>query len=199
MKCVAAFALAVLLLCGCSSHPIRTYTETELADQVETLQGYQRDAILTQFPDAVLPEVEFVRFVTWDEFPDVIQSCLANQGWQMTTSPDGTISFGYEDSETAAFWVADYVCEARYPVDPRLSLPLNLDQQGYLYAYYIQVLKPCLELFGYAPPSPAPTLAEYLDTYESVSWNPYGIATTSDWETMSRNCPAEPAGLYGPS
>lgn len=199
VKRFAAAALVVLALAGCSSHPIRTYTQIELSGELEARQGYARDALLQQYPNAVLPHVKVVRFISWDDWSTVIPACLANSGWK-----GGDLTFmeaqnNVDQSERGAFQVAVYVCEAQYPVDPRYSLPLNRDQQAYLYAYFVQVLKPCLEQFGYAPPGLAPTLAEFLDRYDLDPWNPYGAVASGDWETMSRNCPAEPAGLYGPS
>jgi hypothetical protein len=195
----AAIALVALVLSGCASHPIRVYSQAELAGELEAHLGYAREALLQQYPNAVLPHVKVVRFISGDEWSRVIPACLANSGWPVTISSDGWSSTSLDASEKGAFEVANYVCEAQYPLDPRYSIPLNRDQQAYLYAYYVQVLKPCLELHGYAPPGPAPTLAEFLNGYDQGSWDPYGVVNTYDWATVSAACPSEPAGLYGAS
>jgi hypothetical protein len=196
VKRIAAVVTLAMMLGGCSSGPIRTYTKEEITSMLDADREWQKSSLLEEYPDATLPEVEVEHYVTGDEWADVMAQCLRDAGWNVGTTSDEGLSTDVPADQSEAFRIDYYVCQVRYPFDPRRSLPLNDRQRVYLYEYDTHVLKPCLEAFGYIPVKKAPTLEAYLQS--GGEWNPYTDLTSSaPWRDMARRCPPEPPGLYG--
>lgn len=159
--------------------------------------------VVSQYPDAVRPEVERVRFVQLDEVAPIIADCLVSAGWtDVTATPDSGIDSGtVPTAQAEAYAIAFYVCHAKYPLDPKYSVPLDDDQIKLIYAYYRDGLAPCLEAQGFQVPD-APSEQQFLDTYaETGGWDVYGnVAPQVDqegWYEINAECPQLPEDLYG--
>jgi hypothetical protein len=196
VKRFAALAALAALLCGCSSGPVRTYSADELDTAVQEFVDSERSAVLAEFPDAVLPEVEVVRYINGDEWSVVMASCLRDAGLDVSTGMDGGVSFNVSPGSERDFRVSYFVCQAQYPYDPRLLMPLDHRQLVYLYDYQVQVLRPCLEAHHFIDVTTPPTLEGFLRN--EPHWDLYSnLASAESWRTMTLACPPEPPGLYG--
>lgn len=188
MKRCALIVVLLLVLYGCTATPHREYDASELADQAAVRLSWARDAVLSQYPNAVLPHVKVVRHIGWSEWSAVTAGCLSTSGWDSNT---------VRVSERGAYRVAEFVCGAEYPIDPQLALPLDRDQEAYLYAYYVEQLTPCLSFYGFSSTGSVPSESEFESSYETHPWNPYiGIPRDAPWGALSRNCPPVPPGFY---
>lgn len=118
-------------------------------------QGVKLDALLTQYPQAVVPDSKLVRTVTLEEWPTTMAQCLTDQGFPSTVVDGGVSSTNIVGQEEAKE-VARYVCNVEYPLDPKFNRPLTAKQLDQLYDYYAGELTSCLEANGQeiaAPPS----------------------------------------------
>ena len=174
----------------------RSEAYAELLDQ-----SWQR--VSSQFPDAERPEVELVRYVDQNEWAEVTVSCLVEQGVDAKVSTDG--QGGYEmagvEGQLLPMEIAIYTCNARYPTDPALTLPLTEAELDFVYDYYVNVLNPCLENEG-VEITEAPSRQAFIDTYGASEgwWTPYeAVGTTGeeDWNQLNRVCPQSPPGFRG--
>lgn len=194
---------AAVLLTACSSAPRPPKLEAtaeQLAAQEEIDLKQYSDAVFANDPNAELPKVERVRFITLDEWPEVMAKCLTAEGFYSTVD-QGALGTSAPEDQVGPYRIAQYVCNAKYPIDPRQMLPFVDDQIRYLYEYYVQVATPCLEGMGFEVPDP-PSLQAYIDSYrDSPDWRPYENAsinsTREEWSRIQEECPQRPAGLYG--
>lgn len=194
----AILAVLALGLAGCGSEPIRTYTKAELREQVRQDAEADKQTVLEQYPDAVVPDVDVVRYISGDEWEEVMASCLQAAGWDATLMEGGGLMFGTTTGHDEEQRVAYYVCQWQYPTDPRSSIPLNDRQKRYVYMYNTETLRPCLEAHGWVDIAPVPNLKHFLETYTSGSWDPYGTITGDvPWQEITKACPPEPPGLFG--
>ena len=163
----------------------------------QSWQGVQ-----SQFPDAVRPDVDFVRFIDQAEWAEVIVACLVEQGVDAKVSNDG--QGGYESQgvvgQEQSMEIARYVCDAKYPVDPSLTQPPTDAELDYLYNYFVDVLNPCLEREGIEVIEP-PSRQAFKDSLLSPdSWSPYlavDVRGQDEWTRLNRACPQSPPGLRG--
>lgn len=198
-------ALLVAVLAGCADSvpepPHLDVTPAQEAEQATIdLQRYA-DAVLVRYPDAVLPAVDRVRYITTSEWGQTIADCLNEEGFDATTSPDGGLGTEQIDAQDEPYLIAMYVCNAKYPLDPRQTLPLVDDQIRYLYDYYVKVATPCLEGMGFEVTDP-PSQPTYIDSYRvGPSWRPYEDAalrsSPEQWQQILTECPEAPPGVYG--
>ncbi|MBA4248019.1 MAG: hypothetical protein C0444_06965 [Microbacterium sp.] len=179
----AAVSLALMVaLTSCANSGSEPLTESENKTDAEIVQelldrSWAQVEILD--PDAVRPEVDFVRFVELDEWDDIIASCLQSEGFLNVTanSSGGGINYSdIPDSQRSAFQLAQYLCEAMYPLDPKYNRPLSEVQLSKLYRYYSEDLVVCLREMGYET-SPPPSLQRFVDSYYSEPWLPWAEAS----------------------
>lgn len=197
-RIAAILAVLALGLAGCSSEPIRTYSKAELEQAVREETAWDKQALLQDFPDAVVPEVTVVRYVSPEAWSGVMVDCLRAAGQDASVIEGGGLSLGESSSTPEALRLAYYVCEWQYPADPRRDIPLNEQQIKYLYLYEVQTLKPCLEAHGFAKSMPVPTMQHFVSTIYSDYWDPYaGLHPDALWGDVNKACPPEPPGLYG--
>ncbi|MEN9620058.1 MAG: hypothetical protein RL499_251 [Actinomycetota bacterium] len=202
------FIAAVLLivgLAGCSGEirppTVPDYSASDLEAQTAADNQRALDALLNDFPDAEVPDVDQVRLVTLEEWPFAIAECLNAQGF-IATAEDGGLSSGAPSGQEMPYAIAYYVCSVEYPIDPRQMIPLVDDQIRYLYDYYTQVMTPCLEAEGYQVPDP-PSLQTFMLSYgQPGSWAPYtlvaeAVTSQEEWDRINRLCTQTPAELYG--
>lgn len=202
-----SLALVSLLatVAGCSSSPrppeLPDYSAAELEAQTAADNQRALDALLRDFPDAEVPNVERVRLVSLEEWPFAIAECLTAEGF-VAIAEDGGFSSGAPFGQELPYALAYYVCSVEYPINPREMVPLVEDQIRYLYDYYTQVMTPCLEAEGYEVP-PAPSQQTFVSTYgQPESWAPYTLvaeaaSSQEEWDRINRLCTQTPAGLFG--
>ncbi|MEP6478088.1 MAG: hypothetical protein ABJB03_01750 [Rhodoglobus sp.] len=162
------------------------------------------DLVLEHYPDAARPDVTLVRHVSLDERGAVIVDCLSEQGFPGgTAGPLGT--YQIQDiplEQDEAFMIATYVCDMKYPLDPKYEQPLTDSQLIALYAYLRDSLAPCLIALGFDIP-PRPSEQTFVDTYrETGGWPIYeGVASAvsdeAEWNAVNQQCPQVPPDLYG--
>jgi hypothetical protein len=157
--------------------------------------------LVSQFPNAEKPNPvpTRVRYVTLDDWPQANASCLTDQGFAATVSPDGGVGTHVAPGQEEASALATYVCDVEYPIDPKFNEPLVKSQLAYLYSYYVSELTPCLQKAGFSVPD-APSLQTFEDTYNSSNpWAPYAeVKVSGDKMTrINKECPQTPTGLYG--
>nr|BFF12453.1 hypothetical protein GCM10025699_37560 [Microbacterium flavescens] len=156
--------------------------------------------VIAVFPDAVRAETTKVREIKPEAWALTIAGCLEEQGFQTIVRVDGGIeSPGVPAAQQEALAVAQFVCGAAYPFAEKYSLPLTDAQLSQLYAFWLEESVPCLQSFGLDTP-PAPTLAVFLETYESPDmWRPFvglGSLTGDRYEEVVAACPQAPDDLW---
>ena len=97
------------------------------------------------------------------------------------------------------------MCDAKYSLNPKVSLPLNSDQWGLWYDYDVQWLVPCLAALGFTasqPPSRETFIAQGLQNGSPV-WMPWSEAdyvfSQRPWDeqvVFIQTCPADPPEQY---
>ena len=204
---LAIVALAAVLT-GCTTIPSSTPdTPTSSSASAEDAnarlafdQGVKLDALLAQYPQAVIPDAKLVRTVTLEEWPTTMAQCLTDQGFPSTVVDGGVSSTNIVGQEEAKE-VARYVCNVEYALDPKFNQPLTASQLDQLYEYYTGDLTNCLEANGQevaAPPS-RQLFGEAFNTIDS--WSPYlsvaGSVSADEWTELNKACPQVPEGLYG--
>ena len=190
-------ALVAVLVTGCSAAPTPGPRNLE-----EGLEGW--DLVLEHYPDAVRPEAALVRSVSMDERGSVMAQCLSEEGFPGAT-PGALGSYRIADvpsEQDEAFMIANYVCNVRYPLDPKYDVQLTDSQLSVLYTYFSDSLAPCLEGLGFDVP-PRPSEQSFIDSYEETGgWPIYdGVAAAvsdeTEWNQVNRECPQLPVDLYG--
>lgn len=174
-------------------------SEEEAYEQQRTsaIEGFE-----TMHPGVPVPAIEFVRFVTPEEWAAVTAECMTAAGFTATVSDDGGVEYGgIPVDQAVALDLASLECRLQHPMDPRYSAPLSAYQIQYLYEYYVYDLVPCLEDEGFDIDE-APSFQVYAETYDTEEmWTPYSrIAIdgrASDWDALNVRCPQAPADLFG--
>lgn len=149
------------------------------------------------------PEVERIRYVSMEEWPEEQASCLTNLGFPATVEPGGdSFTAKNTDDQQTAFDEASYICALQYPQDLKYAQALTRTQWRVYYAYYRDSLIPCLQGLGLEPGT-LPSEITFVEGMASGSetWDPYtGLDTTSvNTDEMNQKCPSMPPleDLYG--
>ena len=203
---VALIVLAVVLS-GCTAPtlgplpPPPEMTDAERSASYEDGLDSSWESIASEYPEAVRPDVEFVRFIDKDEWAKVMVDCLIAEGMHAKLGTDGGIESFAPTGQAMAMDVARYVCNVKYPTDPALNLPPTEAELAYLYDYFALVLNPCLQAEGYEVTEP-PSRQVFLDTYGTADmWSPYRWVKPDggqdEWERINRACPQGPPGFRG--
>ncbi len=144
----------------------------------------------------VLPDVELVRYIHPDEDFEITAACMSEQGWE--AEEDQGLSFYIPPGQEEAFDVAMYVCVAKYPKDPKYTVPLSDERLEAVYEFRIAETLPCVRQHGYTVPD-APTLATFLA--QKGKWDPAADAERqvaedpAQWDSyneFSEACPSGP-------
>lgn len=199
---LAALALT-LTSCAAALRPpdLPDYSAADLEAQTAADNQRALDALLLDFPDAEVPEVERVRLVSLEEWPTAMADCLTAQGY-LAIAEGGGLSTAPPFGQEEPYAVAYYVCSVEYPINPREMIPLVEDQIRYLYDYYTTVMTPCLEAEGYEVPEP-PSRQTFISTYgQPGSWAPYRLvaeaaSSQEEWDRINRLCTQTPPELFG--
>jgi hypothetical protein len=223
-KLLAVAAAAVILLSACTSTPPDGETPSAASSTsssgsssdtpapadappfdadavVQSALDFQWEQVVLELPNAVRPEIEMVRFVEDDEWAPVMEGCMHDLGWpDVVAAPDGGLESGeMQSSQAGAHALAMYTCTAKYPLDPKYSVPLTDEELSDLYDYLADELQPCLEGEGYATP-PAPSREKFIETSGEAGggWNLYeNVAGNMDeWYAINEKCPQQPEDMY---
>lgn len=150
-----------------------------------------------KYPEAVRPNVSFVRFITKEEEDVVVAACLRAQGIPAVIDENGvgTLTPIGQEQEYDLAWFA---CTVQFPLDPSEYQPPTDEEMYFLYRYYLDEQIPCLEARGYdisAPPGFDDFLARW---WAGEMWAPYTEVEVSDFATLEDiqdACPPLPPEL----
>jgi hypothetical protein len=158
----------------------------------------QRDVLYRQQLESILriaeienpPQVEVSRWIYPEEQGRVWSGCMQEQGFDSQETAGGQIlSDMGDESQELAFWTANYVCIARFPIDPRTDFHYwNEAQLKAWYQYLVEFLVPCLDQLE-ANPDTAPSWEVFLADPES--WE-YPDAGGQNQEAWYAQCPHSP-------
>ena len=197
----------ILCLVGCSqaattSLPVAPSmsVQQKSAAYTDALDARWKD-IAAQYPLAVRPAIDRIRYVAPGDMPSAMAECLHTAGFEASVTTDAE-GLGFTASsvkgQEEALAVAWYACEAQYPVDPEFTQPLTIDEIAFMYNYNVNTLLPCLRKLGYAT-SEVPTLQRYQDTFGTAKgWFPYADVYPLGQEATdaaSKACPQNPPGF----
>lgn len=132
------------------------------------------------------PKVERIRWVTPEEAGAAREECLAEAGF-----PSSNGYFTTPTGQESAFELAQYICFAKYPTDPKYIQPWGAEQIKAQYSYTVDVLIPCLESHGY-PIENVPSEGSFIDSWTTSPFYPFSqIPPTSNGEMESLDvaCP----------
>jgi len=158
-------------------------------------------SVASQWPDAQRPEVQRVRTISLAEWGETQVACLQALGFDVSGTGDGGIQFNVPEAQQGPLALAQYECDAKYPVDPRYTTPLTREEVAFLYRYQTGDLTACLEAEGYSVPSP-PSESKFISDYlgGSPPWSAYQDVVPTrggEWESISTKCPQMPKGFRG--
>lgn len=148
------------------------------------------------------PQVDLVRFVTVDEWPQAQVDCLAASGFTFEVRQGGLILVGDVPPEQAeALNLAGYRCAVMYAADPRTQVPLPRVRAELQYHYWVDTVVPCVRAQGIDPGEP-PSLEVWLDQYyvNGPPWDPFDAAAglQEQLDLLYEVCPRYPPDLYPP-
>lgn len=212
-KAAGAFTIALaaaLLLAGCSGESGASDdsdgSTMSLEDELEAKLNEAWDSarqFAPELQDDDRPEVDVVRMIAPAEFGRVMVDCLHDSGYvdaELTDDGEGFSMFHPSGDGLAAYKLAEYACQAKYPIDPRYERPLTEGQLQVLYDYFAGPLSECLQAEGY-PVSESSSFEEFSENYPNGSgWDPLNevLSTLGSDEALALQtaCPPTPAGLY---
>lgn len=200
---IAVFASvgALAFLAGCAATGGSPDSASTMQRVREGLDS-QWELVAATDPTLERPEVELVRLVSPEEWPRVIADCLRTQAFpEATVTPDGGVTPGeIAREQLGAYQIANYTCNAMFPLDPKYSEPLDDAQLRMLYDHYAGPLTACLEGLGLSVGNP-PSFELFVETFTTEStWNPVALAVGTSaraYEQVYAECVITPAGLYG--
>lgn len=95
------------------------------------------------------PRVARIRFISPEELGSVRVDCLRDQGIPATATEGLGYSLGdVPASQGAAANLADYICQARFPLHPQYNLPASAAAKGLAYDWMVTKTIPCLKAHG---------------------------------------------------
>lgn len=201
-------AAVILGLAACTAVPGETSSTVETLPQEPPPNEEDLRELADRYRLEDPPQdAAFERYISLDEYAEVLVPCLTEQGIPAQALPDGGIGFGDIPPEQAILQAeALYRCHVRFPTHPMFSEPLNDDQLRRLYGYLTGDLTTCVEAEGYEttrPPTEEVFIASYYDP-GAVAWSPWPaddprLQDPAEWDRMSEVCPQSPPleVLYG--
>ncbi|WP_167456914.1 hypothetical protein [Microbacterium phyllosphaerae] len=133
------------------------------------------------------PSVEVVRLIRPEEWQETLMSCMKEQGYDVTPTPDGD-GVQYPDvsgeAQGRSLNIAIYTCDVKYPVSPKYTQPYNNGQLRFLYAFFIDDLVPCLKERGLTVED-VPSETAFLES--EGAWSPYNALNLSDEDYKAAN------------
>lgn len=198
----ACLILPLMMLGGCTAS-VDSDLGSSLpppAAQMTTLDADTSSTTNTAPAVTVTTTENFVRFIHPDEFAVVMVSCMADEGWTVTTTFDGGVKFPQVTEEQAVeMEAAVWLCRReKYPTDPRYRQPLTPEQLTILYDWHVNQTIPCMEAEGFTGFDP-PSLESFIENYEQDPWSPYTDVDgqirqlpEGGWQHIVETCPTVP-------
>ncbi|MCI4658885.1 hypothetical protein [Cryobacterium zhongshanensis] len=210
---VLVIAFVLLVLSGCAAAPasvpvatpIPAPTPTVLSDTerqtlAEKAQTTLRAELVATYPGVTVPTVTRERFIRLNETAPVLSACMTAEGFPSYATLYNAVAGYVPPGQEQANAVANYICNTRFPLDPKDSVPLNDSQLTYLYLYQTTVLIPCLA-FAHVTVDPPPTLQDFIDSNHveggsAAVWAPVLKGTAGALgDGISKQCPIMPEHL----
>lgn len=134
------------------------------------LPTYTREDMLSHHGAvAELPELPpVIREITPDEQEQTMLDCLAEFGFfpeRDELTGGTTLTMTAEQFE--AYWTAEYLCAAQYPLAPKYYQHHTAEQLAILYDWQLQEAIPCLEGLGLTIEDP-PTFESFYGEYAAT-------------------------------
>ena len=150
---------------GISSGDRDAYRDQVIADQWSWVE------LTTPQDEPALPDTHYVKSAEW---PDLMNSCIADAGIKDSENyavytAEGSRSGWSPDARGDRTQIANFVCQARYMVDPAEYGVMSKEEASAMYDYYVTWLTPCLQMRGYAV-TDTPSRPAFM---KSTSWSPY--------------------------
>lgn len=167
---------AVAVLVGCASVETERGGQTESDPLAGLSESHERDlqvrAELLGIADP--PVVAPVRVVSPEEHYVLKYECLRAQGFDVELVEDG-LNVTFAGAEGDSYFLADYVCFARYPVHRMYREQLTEAQVRAQFDYLTGPLSTCLRDAGFSPADP-PTWESFLASQRGGQdvWAPIG-------------------------
>lgn len=164
---VATVVLVLLLTgaAGCSG-PEPSPAESEPVDE----GPIPRAEVLAQLAESNgledVPDVPVVREATsFTEKMSLYADCLTEAGYPATLYPDGSVGLTPPEGPAEKDYnLANYTCEASYPMEERFLVPYGDTQWGAVYDHYVQTFLPCAQGLGYEYTAEVPTRETFIAT-----------------------------------
>lgn len=174
------------------------------SDQAEQIASQELEQFAERsrqtFPGISLPDVDRVRFVSSEEYAAVVSQCLIDQGYGAHPNDTGGIKFDLvPEEQVEAQEVAFYVCQAKYPLDPKYVQPINDERLTWLRDYFEQVLVPCYAEHDVTT-SPVPSAQTFIESWGTQNqWVPLrGVSIEpAQQEALEEDCPTVPDEFWG--
>ncbi|MEI2777568.1 MAG: hypothetical protein V9G19_16650 [Tetrasphaera sp.] len=190
----AAIGVSSMVACTGSATPSTT-SATSVADEAQEKAAVLADmkkslSGLYQLDDP--PEVTPVRWVLPEERQDLIDSCLAGEGFEKDSG--GAINTA---GRMEQYNLANYVCNMKYPPVPRYSKTWERTQKSAQYAWTRDYIIPCLSAHGYSLQKPLPSEAAFVDSWDTAAYRPFAELDeryeelkldNSIWNRLEREC-----------
>ena len=167
-------------------------------EQTEQLRVQARDSawqgVLTQYPDAVRPDVPFDGYLDAADEMTVMSACYTQHGVPISNGyaigakkGDPPTSVGGEASNEHQA-IGLYFCTAEHPGRP--TGPPTTEQLSWMYDYLTRFLVPCYEANGLSVP-PAPSKQDFVTKWPNQNWFPSaGMTSNPDKDAaIDRACP----------
>ncbi|MCS5729576.1 hypothetical protein N1031_07365 [Herbiconiux moechotypicola] len=143
-----------------------------------------------------MPDVEVVRYIAEDEYGQVRAQCLTDAGFPTTAGDDGGLGGSFTRDRAQEHALANYVCAAKFPLDPKYQVPLTADQVSVLYDYFVDALIPCLVDHGHMIGEPPTREGFFRDFAEGRQWTPYlDLGRDAALSELEKACPSVPDDL----
>jgi hypothetical protein len=180
--------------------PDRVLSQQEWDEQAKRDHDSRVQVLRGTVPGADPKAVQPSRFVSLDEWPQAMATCLTAAGHPAEADSSGALVTSGQDPDDPESAQAQYDCGEQFPVSPVFTISLNKAQLRYLYAYYVGPLSACLARNGYAPTEEAPPLAKFEhDYYTSNGWTPYASIPEDgplDFDVLTAKCEQTPSDIY---
>ncbi|RRD45665.1 hypothetical protein [Tessaracoccus sp. OH4464_COT-324] len=167
----------------------------------EERQIYYRDRLAKRAQEGGLTEIPRVDMVRWtdsESHGEAMAECLTAAGF--LAEPDGVgvrYPEGVPEAQATALSLADYVCFAKYPLDPLYAEEWSEAQLGLLYDYWDQYFIPCMAAHGLEiDRSKQPTREAYVSSFftNRLDWWPSDVllARSAEQRKKYADCPPYP-------
>lgn len=187
----------------------RTFTQAEAAKvRTDFLRNNASQFLNDDQVNKVL-NTPLERWTSTEDNGTVLQSCLADSGFEVRISEDGALEWDQlTEPQRPVFFRAMWTCQARFTEHPKYLVELDADQYGLIYDYWTKYYVPCLKMMGNIDSSDAPSRDVFISQMlnpdkRTEAWTPVPdptvLASVASESQLSATCPQMPPAedLYG--